>query len=58
MSTDILMLIIFALIVVLDIWLYVDEVPDNTFSQRLTLLARKYPSIPLFFGVLMGHFFA
>lgn len=57
MSTDVIILILFFVIIVLDIYLYTDDIEGNTFSQRLVILGRKYPSIPAFCGYLIGHWF-
>lgn len=57
MSTDIIILILLVVILAIDLWLAVDEIEGNTFSQRMWILARKFPTIPLFCGYLMGHFF-
>lgn len=39
-----------------DIWVAFNE-PHATISAVILHYARKYPSIPFCFGVLMGHFF-
>jgi len=57
MSTDVIMLLILLVIMALDIWLYADKLPKNSFSQRIVILSRAHPSIPLFCGFLMGHWF-
>lgn len=64
MSTSVVTLIafgIFALIIAIDIHLYRDNVPGNSFTQIIRAKAKKYLIIAWAIGFLMGyltsHFF-
>ena len=41
----------------LEIWALADRHPGNTLSETVWEITRKYPLLPLGFGLLAGHFF-
>lgn len=49
--------VILAVAIGIDIWLAVDPVDDNTWSELMRLGALATPVIPWACGVLMGHWF-
>jgi len=40
-----------------DVFLYADKVEDNTISQTIIRLSKRYAVIPFSIGFLMGHLF-
>lgn len=40
-----------------DIRLYTDKVPDNSISQTLIRDSKKFPIIAFLFGLLVGHLY-
>jgi hypothetical protein len=57
----IIMVIMFVGIIILDVYLAVDKVPDNTYSANLRLLAKYWPPSRLIvvfgMGMLAGHLY-
>lgn len=45
------------LILLVDLWLYWDRIPGNTWSQIIISKSRKDIYYPFLWGVLMGHWF-
>lgn len=50
-------LIIVAILIVIDIWLAIDNVPGNTWSEILRDLSKRTLFVPWSLGVLLGHWF-
>lgn len=57
----ILLILIFLLIIAIDVWLCIDNIPNNTFSSIIELWVAAWPPLRLILvfalGLLAGHLF-
>jgi len=61
LATTVVMIVFVASFIGVDIWLAVDGVTGNTYSERMRAWAKVWPPLRLIiamgFGLLCGHFF-
>jgi hypothetical protein len=56
-AVEIIIVVATILILVWDLYLYIDKYPDNTISQIIIKRTKSRPIIPFLCGLLMGHWF-
>lgn len=57
MITEIVLIIGTILVLIWDVYLYLDKIKDNTISQVVIKRSKEQPVIPLLIGALIGHWF-
>jgi len=61
MNPQLLTFIIFitwlAILLIWDLYLYLDSKPRNSITQVTIDYSKKYPIIPFLWGFLIGHFY-
>jgi uncharacterized membrane protein YobD (UPF0266 family) len=55
--TEIVLIIGTILVLIWDVYLYLDKIKDNTISQVVIKRSKEQPVIPLLIGALIGHWF-
>lgn len=55
--TQIIIIVVIAIVLAIDLVLYLVRGDDATISRTLLKLAQGWPIVPLLFGILMGHLF-
>lgn len=53
----IIMTVVTILILVVDVYLYADKIPGNTWSQIVIAKSKNHIWYPFVWGILMGHWF-
>lgn len=56
-TTETILAIGTALVLIWDLYLYADKHPGNTITQVVIARSKQYPIIAFALGFLMGHFY-